>query len=288
MPNRRKTPSAVETSVLYASRRRCCLCVFLDERDEVRRGQLAHINRDPSDATFENLVWLCLDHHDEYDSKTSQSKGVTQAEVKKYRDRLYDRHPEATQKAVVDSKEQDLPELVPLPPRSEFESVRRRFPKDLGFMAEPWRYPLWQVANQPELFAFKSGNGSDGICLIERIDLPDERIVVACMSVVGNPGISITNAVEDICFQVCERFEIPPDRLVWLEHYEDFDDEEWDMVTFGTSPPQGPFSNPTWKTMTPQLWKSLLLEPKKQLLQEHRHYQSKLNKLFYWPTKNLL
>ena len=34
-------------------------------------------------------MYLCLDHHDYYDSKTSQSKGLTANEVKAYRDDLY-------------------------------------------------------------------------------------------------------------------------------------------------------------------------------------------------------
>jgi hypothetical protein len=38
---------------------------------------------------LENLVWLCLEHHDEFDSHTSQSKGLTPEEVRAYRDRLY-------------------------------------------------------------------------------------------------------------------------------------------------------------------------------------------------------
>jgi hypothetical protein len=30
-------------------------------------------------------VFLCFDHHDEYDSSTSQSKGITQAELREYK-----------------------------------------------------------------------------------------------------------------------------------------------------------------------------------------------------------
>ena len=39
--------------------------------------------------------------------------------------------------------------------------------------------------------------------MIERISLEDGRIVVACISVPGNPGTSVTNTVESICDQVC-------------------------------------------------------------------------------------
>jgi hypothetical protein len=80
----------------------------------------------------------------------------------------------------------------------------------------PWRFPLWQVSDQLEFFAYTAGNRADGVCLIERIDLPDQRVVIACLQVPGNPGSSITNCVEEICTQVCRRFRIAPERLVWL------------------------------------------------------------------------
>jgi hypothetical protein len=55
-----------------------------------KRGQIAHIDRDSRNPSPENLVFLCLDHHDEYDSRTSQSKGITSGEVVHYRDELYE------------------------------------------------------------------------------------------------------------------------------------------------------------------------------------------------------
>src|ERR1035438_9573075 len=82
-------PKQVETQVLTASQRKCCLCYYLKGSRSPRKGQIAHLSRDPSDSTFENLVWLCLEHHDEYDSRTSQSKGLTTDEVRTHRDRLY-------------------------------------------------------------------------------------------------------------------------------------------------------------------------------------------------------
>lgn len=111
---------------------------------------------------------------------------------------------------------------------------------------------------------------------------------IACISVAGNPGISITNAVEDICFQVCERFEIPPNRLVWLEHYDEDDSGEWYMVTFGKTPPTTQFADPKWTTMTPALWTTLRLKPKQRLVRRHGFYESKLRKLFRWPVENLV
>src|SRR5215469_9814637 len=188
MPPRRPPTAFDEKQLLVASRRKCCLCYYLDGRQERRRGQIAHLNGDRADSRLENLVWLCLEQHDEYDGSTSQSKGLTAAEVRHYRNRLH--------------TEMDAIGPEPIAKRDRTE--------------RPWHYPLWQVANQPEMFAYTVPGGMDGVCLIERINIPDGRIVVACMQVAGNPGRSITNSIEHICAQICARFAIPADRTVWL------------------------------------------------------------------------
>jgi hypothetical protein len=250
----------------------------------VRKGQIAHLNRNPNDHRFDNLVWLCFDHHDDYDGRTSQSKGLKAGEVRAHRDRLYERHNPKTQRNQVEEIRPPEPEVEP----SNFETLRAHFPSELDYLYTPWRYPLWQVANQPELFAYKARNRKDGICLVERIDLPDGRIVMAIIQIAGNPGNSITNTVETICYQLCERFELPPNRIIWLEHYDDYVDDEWSMVTFRREPPDRPFEDPLWETMTPELWKDLRLKPKRKLTQRHGTYQSKLIKRFHWPTEALL
>lgn len=284
MGERVLSSKSVEKEVLIRSRRRCCLCVFLLHCNSVRQGQIAHLNRDPSDSRFENLVFLCLEHHDAYDSHPSQSKGFSIEEVRTYRDQLYELN-----RSLPIPKEaeaiNEATELEPFPERSEYEQLRHRFPEELGFTSQPWRYPLWQVANRPEFFAYKTANRIDGVCLIERIDLPDGRVVILCIETAGNPGNSITNCVEELCFQICERFEIPPDRLVWLEHYDYSEDNEWSMVTFPRRPPERPFEDPSWTTMTADLWRGLFLKPKKKLESRRGQYESKVTKLFHWPDE---
>ena len=78
-----------QIAVFRMSRRRCCICYGLDRDDGRKPGQIAHLDRNPSNAKLENLAWLCLPHHDEYDSKTSQSKSLQIGEVKSYRAELY-------------------------------------------------------------------------------------------------------------------------------------------------------------------------------------------------------
>jgi hypothetical protein len=86
----RKTISdEVQNSVLLKSRRRCCLCFWLEGIDDVVKGQIAHLDQKHENAEEQNLVFLCYNHHDEYDSRTSTSKGLKEGEVRKWRDELY-------------------------------------------------------------------------------------------------------------------------------------------------------------------------------------------------------
>ncbi len=89
---RKPIPQTVQADVVIKSRRRCALCVFIDNNQSERPGQIAHLNGDHSDNRLDNLVWLCLEHHDKFDSRTSQTKNYTQIEVKAYRDKLYQSH----------------------------------------------------------------------------------------------------------------------------------------------------------------------------------------------------
>ena len=86
---RKKLPRETETKVLTQSRRRCALCYALDRDVSEKRGQIAHLDRDAENDKISNLCFLCLSHHDQYDSITSQSKHFTKAEVGQYRDELY-------------------------------------------------------------------------------------------------------------------------------------------------------------------------------------------------------
>lgn len=85
----RKKNTQNEKEVLIRSARRCCLCFGLENDFSLKRGQIAHLDHDRSNDLLDNLVFLCLEHHDEYDSRTSQSKSLQGVEVKTYRDLLY-------------------------------------------------------------------------------------------------------------------------------------------------------------------------------------------------------
>jgi hypothetical protein len=57
------------------------MCFHLHGDLSVKAGQLAHIDRDPSNDAEANLAFLCLRHHDEYDTKPRQSKRWQPAEL---------------------------------------------------------------------------------------------------------------------------------------------------------------------------------------------------------------
>src|SRR6266571_5428321 len=132
MLRRKRLPITLEQKVLVCSTRRCCLCVFLNGRDEVRKGQIAHLNHNRNDHRFANLVWLCLDHHDDYDGRTSQSRGFAAAEVKAYRDRLYARHDLDNQRrALLRSLEDGMRRRTPHGIRLDTEDSKTDLPTSL-------------------------------------------------------------------------------------------------------------------------------------------------------------
>src|SRR5712691_6597571 len=91
MNKRKSIPKATETAILTKSARRCAICFGLQSDLSTKKGQIAHLDGNRANNTEDNLAFLCFNHHDEYDSMTSQSKGLTEQEVKVYRERLYQR-----------------------------------------------------------------------------------------------------------------------------------------------------------------------------------------------------
>jgi hypothetical protein len=147
----------------------------------------------------------------------------------------------------------------------------------------PWRFPLWLTADQPELFAY-TAPGADGICAIERIDLPDGRVVIACIQVSGNPGKSITNCAEHVFAQVCGRFDLDASRVVWLEHYDYPRASDWKWVRFPPAGADGVPGEPSWTVMTGQSWAGLRLVPLAMTVWTTTgDLRTKLRKRFAWP-----
>jgi hypothetical protein len=85
---RKAVPQETQVEVLAACRRRCATCFGLNRDTGIKPGQIAHLDRDAANPSFDNLVFLCLAHHDQFDSRTSQSKGLTSDEVRRFRQEL--------------------------------------------------------------------------------------------------------------------------------------------------------------------------------------------------------
>jgi hypothetical protein len=77
MARRKRVADAIQAEVLVKSRRRCCVCYGLKRDADIKQGQIAHLDQDPANNNESNLAFLCFDHHDQFDSKTSQSKNLT-------------------------------------------------------------------------------------------------------------------------------------------------------------------------------------------------------------------
>ena len=82
-------PEEIQHRILDRSRRRCALCIHFNDDWQQKQGQLAHLDRNPANCAEDNLAFLCLQHHDDYDTKRRQTKSLTVHEVKTARSRLY-------------------------------------------------------------------------------------------------------------------------------------------------------------------------------------------------------
>ncbi|MFS0670137.1 hypothetical protein AB1L12_19745 [Peribacillus frigoritolerans] len=85
MSGRKKVSSEIENELFFKSKRRCCICYCIENDLREKQGQIAHLDKNKNNNNIDNLAFLCLQHHDKYDTRTSQSKNYTKAEVKIYR-----------------------------------------------------------------------------------------------------------------------------------------------------------------------------------------------------------
>ena len=68
--------------VIFEADRTCCIC------KQIRSFQLHHLDGNPSNNTFDNLVLLCLDHHAEASSKSTMARKLSPGVIRKYRNQL--------------------------------------------------------------------------------------------------------------------------------------------------------------------------------------------------------
>jgi hypothetical protein len=84
-----KVPQEIEAEIVRRCKRRCCMCFGLYGKDEVVDGQLAHLGRDPSVFSVDELAYLCQPCHTKYDTTNNRTLGYKPDEVRHYRELLY-------------------------------------------------------------------------------------------------------------------------------------------------------------------------------------------------------
>jgi hypothetical protein len=86
-----------ESQVLFDSKRRCCVCFCRNIDAEEKEGQVAHIDNDSANSDAENLVFLCSEHRSSLDLTDS----LARAEVKRFRETLYNHLKEEERQAEI-------------------------------------------------------------------------------------------------------------------------------------------------------------------------------------------
>ncbi len=133
------------------------MCVGLNGDFSEKQIQIAHIDHNRENHSLVNLVALCLFHHDDYDSRKSQSKGITKHEIKHYRSEL-------------DKVVQKIDEQLQIPnveSSSNENSIATPSAKLIGQILE---------AYDKEFFALQNCNRPNGIALtrLARIAIEEE------------------------------------------------------------------------------------------------------------------
>lgn len=81
---RKPIPKSVGADVMYKSDGKCCICGN-------KGHDIHHLDSNPSNNSFGNLVLLCRDHHNEASVKNNIIKKLSKETIVKYRDAYYKR-----------------------------------------------------------------------------------------------------------------------------------------------------------------------------------------------------
>jgi hypothetical protein len=103
MQKRLRVNDDLAAEIAFAVDLRCCLCESHGELPpRARNGQIHHLDGDPSNRAVENLVWLCMEHHEDAGKVGKASRRLSPAVIRRYRQSL-ERHVQR-RRAVADSK----------------------------------------------------------------------------------------------------------------------------------------------------------------------------------------
>ncbi len=188
-------PEQVVAQVLTRTGRRCPFCFGLEGDLAVKKGQIAHVDRDSKNNNEDNLVFLCLPHHDEYDSSTSQSKGLRASELRFYLKRLEAWVAQAGHRVVNNRRPRDKEFGLPKVLIYEDSAVaKQQYAKVLATTAEiQFGSESFEVAQDllgfdPDLIIADlvlAGGADSGFQLIQRISRITSAPVVVCSKYIG-------------------------------------------------------------------------------------------------------
>jgi hypothetical protein len=107
-------------------------------------------------------------------------------------------------------------------------------------------------------FEFKGFLDCRSLCMLRIAEIGDYTVCMATETP-ENPGTSITNAAEDLATQVSRSFDLPMQKMLWIEHYgtdymESFarskGEQTFDLVVFEMA--EDRFCNPSWRRLRPE------------------------------------
>jgi CheY-like chemotaxis protein len=204
---RKRIPKADESQVLLKSRRRCAFCFGLKRDISEKKGQIAHVDRDASNSHLDNLAYLCMEHHDQYDSKTSQSKGLTVQELRAYRDQLYATMAEDTISGI---------------DHATADAVSSGFPRVLVFEDSPMaRHDFTKTLAGRAVLMFAVGSRNPEAMLFQA----DPDLVIVDLNIDGSPetGVRIVRRIKELTtapIVICSKYVTPDlaSRRKWFSH----------------------------------------------------------------------
>lgn len=104
------------------------------------------------------------------------------------------------------------------------------------------------------VFKFKGQWDIDSICGLKIVEKNGKHIVIASEFYDRNPGTSITNFCAPLAMIICEKFEIDPQKMIFIEHTPDQKSKleiysaTFDLVHFDWDGKE--LSNPDWERIT--------------------------------------
>ncbi|HPT21390.1 MAG TPA: hypothetical protein PLR88_05540 [Bacteroidales bacterium] len=108
--------------------------------------------------------------------------------------------------------------------------------------------------NIDSVFEFKGSWGIPSKCGLKRTTYNGKDVILVSELYKDNPGTAITQVTASLAMQICEKLNIDPKNLIYIEHNPEmgsklsFYDEVFYSVSFEIV--NGEFCKPAWKLLT--------------------------------------